>query len=972
MTRRALFIASAKTGPELKAGQDDCLKFHGVMTNPQHGGVDPDLSDPVLFDCPSDSDFLLKINEFIKKSDAADQRVVYFTGHGVVSRGEYCLIFDGSHKLPFVAITSLLAGKGPGKTLFILDTCHSGAADLGRIKNDAELPMDPAGSCVFASSRDIEVSREDDALGSLFTHYLCDCIASGNGGQPTTEGLISVSDASTYVSTKLHEHSERPQNPRYSIKSAEGNVWIAKNKSGSMVVERNSGDSDSVVDNHRRICSGATFEDLDAGLVEQYANEYLGTTTSNFRELIAKLDLSFAPNGVQPNEAAILCFGVRPERFFPNARSTFSVGDLTSSQFENRAIEGPLVRQLDELLHLTLGQLSRKSTFGNTGRRSDQFEIPRDVIREVISNALAHRNFEANGQVRIHITDEAVEISNPGSFPKDHPWRELLEAPGPSLAPNRRVANHLQRLGAYEGIGRGFSILKRFCEEFGEGSIEFQQNGTFVTCRLKRRYNQTPEVNTFNRAELDDRLTKYLKERSNSLAKTNNLLGQQLGDFFVEPNLIDEKSSEHVPFDDFIARIIARGNTAFVSGSVGSGKSYLLAHSANFLATAYNSLPDSNDSENGSTKPKRQRVFPILVSLREIRLDLPILAALSLAVGIEHDLIEYAFQNYQPVLFGDGLDEVAPGNRERIVEVFENLKAEHPHSSLVVSSRPVSADLASQNADNVFTLGDLSERSMKEILARTFGSESQRVSHYLINTNTQFLRNPLLLSLAAKILDQFGHIPNEESALFDLAIDALTQDHDASKGIFNRQRKSRLGARELQQLLKALALIMVVKNIANVEDAAFQELVGEALEVSNFGSTDRRSVAQSDLVSDLVESGLVVRVGSGLEFLHRSLMEHLAIDGASLFIADAEDLVRTLSQMLRQNSDRDLIAQMISGWIKDKKQANQLLLVVESTLADRDGAELSDMKSVKNIIESRMEELRSNKHGLSSILVDRY
>lgn len=284
----------------------------------------------------------------------------------------------------------------------------------------------------------------------------------------------------------------------------------------------------------------------------------------------------------------------------------------------------------------------------------------------------------------------------------------------------------------------------------------------------------------------------------------------------------------------------------------------------------------------------------------------------------------------------------------------------------------MSAGLASQNADNVFTLGDLYERSIKEILARTFGSESRQVSDYLVNTDTQFLKNPLLLSLAAKILDQFGHLPNEENALFDLAIDALTQDHDASKGIFNRQRKSRLGSRELQHLLKALALIMVVKNIATVEDAAFQELVGEALELSNFRGSDRRSVAQSDLVSDLVESGLVVRVGGGLEFLHRSLMEHLAVDGTSLFITDAEDLVRTLSRMLRQNSDRDLIAQMISRWAQDKKQAKQLLLVIDSAVADRDGAGLANLQSVKNLVESRIEELRSDKHGLHSILVDRH
>jgi hypothetical protein len=226
MSRRALFIASAKTGPELKAGTADCKKVHDVLTNPLHGEIDTELSPPMLLDCASDSAVISNINDFFKSSVVADQRIVYFTGHGRVSDGRYSLIFGGADALPFSAVTALLDGKGPGKVLFILDTCHSGAAELGGIKNDGSLPILAAGSCVLASSRDIQLNHEDEKLGSLFTHYLCECISTGNGGEPTAGGFITVPDAATYIHKKLP--ASNAQTPRYSIKNAEGLVWIAR------------------------------------------------------------------------------------------------------------------------------------------------------------------------------------------------------------------------------------------------------------------------------------------------------------------------------------------------------------------------------------------------------------------------------------------------------------------------------------------------------------------------------------------------------------------------------------------------------------------------------------------------------------------------------------------------------------------------------------------------------------------------
>jgi hypothetical protein len=95
------------------------------------GGADANLSLPPLVECAGRSQYLSAFSEFLTRSENADQRIIYFTGHGKIAAGHYGFVL-GKDFLPFGAVTGLLQG-GRARSLFILDTCHSGAADLGGI-----------------------------------------------------------------------------------------------------------------------------------------------------------------------------------------------------------------------------------------------------------------------------------------------------------------------------------------------------------------------------------------------------------------------------------------------------------------------------------------------------------------------------------------------------------------------------------------------------------------------------------------------------------------------------------------------------------------------------------------------------------------------------------------------------------------------------------------------------------------------
>ena len=58
------------------------------------------------------------------------------------------------------------------------------------------------------------------------------------------------------------------------------------------------------------------------------------------------------------------------------------------------------------------------------------YEIPPDVIREAIVNAVAHRDYTSNGSVQVMVFADRVEIWNPGSLPPSLSLAQLRQPHG--------------------------------------------------------------------------------------------------------------------------------------------------------------------------------------------------------------------------------------------------------------------------------------------------------------------------------------------------------------------------------------------------------------------------------------------------------------------------------------------------------------------------------------------------------------
>ena len=89
--------------------------------------------------------------------------------------------------------------------------------------------------------------------------------------------------------------------------------------------------------------------------------------------------------------------------------------------------------------------------------------IPEAAFREAIANALIHRVWDVESQIRVLMFDDRIEIISPGGLPAGITEEEYLSGKI-SVLRNRNLANVFYRLGFVEIFGTGITRIKQLYE----------------------------------------------------------------------------------------------------------------------------------------------------------------------------------------------------------------------------------------------------------------------------------------------------------------------------------------------------------------------------------------------------------------------------------------------------------------------------------------------------------------------------
>jgi ATP-dependent DNA helicase RecG len=140
------------------------------------------------------------------------------------------------------------------------------------------------------------------------------------------------------------------------------------------------------------------------------------------------LAMSGIYSGLKLTIAGLMLFGLYPQGFFPQLCITAvvvpgneigTIGEDDARFIDNKKIEGTIPQMLDGALSFVQRNMRIKTIIDENGKRADKAEYPIKAIRELVLNALIHRDYSINTEnspVRIMMFPNRFEIENPGGL----------------------------------------------------------------------------------------------------------------------------------------------------------------------------------------------------------------------------------------------------------------------------------------------------------------------------------------------------------------------------------------------------------------------------------------------------------------------------------------------------------------------------------------------------------------------------
>ncbi len=157
-------------------------------------------------------------------------------------------------------------------------------------------------------------------------------------------------------------------------------------------------------------------------------------------------------------------------------------------------------------------------------KREEIPEIPLQALREIIVNAFAHADYEAESDIEIGIHPGMIEIYNPGSFPDDLTPFDFIDRNLHSFVRNRIILDILFRSKDVEKSGTGFQRVNEICSE-NKVEWEFQKEAYGFLFVFLRNGKGT-RFDDFRMTEMEKRVFDLIKENARISKET---ISQQIG-----------------------------------------------------------------------------------------------------------------------------------------------------------------------------------------------------------------------------------------------------------------------------------------------------------------------------------------------------------------------------------------------------------------------------------------------------------
>lgn len=248
-----------------------------------------------------------------------------------------------------------------------------------------------------------------------------------------------------------------------------------------------------------RPVDGTALDDLDPDLQNAFFSEVRAASRrlsqmDDVQVLRAKGVIE--PRGDRLTVAGLTALGRYPQQFLPSYAITAAVQLPRGSGARTKDLvhlDGPLPDLLDDAIDWVRRNTSTRVGYDERGHARDEREFPARVVRELIANALVHRDLSPQTEgkrVEIRLTDDDLIISNPGGL-HGITVRQLGGTFGKSA-----VNQHLYEIAKFtrirdgarviEGEGGGIREVQASLLAAGMSAPVFHDTGVSFVARVPR------------------------------------------------------------------------------------------------------------------------------------------------------------------------------------------------------------------------------------------------------------------------------------------------------------------------------------------------------------------------------------------------------------------------------------------------------------------------------------------------------
>ena len=404
------------------------------------------------------------------------------------------------------------------------------------------------------------------------------------------------------------------------------------------------------------------------------------------------------------------------------------------------------------------------------------------------------------------------------------------------------------------------------------------------------------DTKTIIRSKLKTTYSAYLKRILERHSKSKSFFVRSeavpIYDFFVPPNLSNQQRQLSAPT---AANLAAVSPATIVTGSGGCGKTMLMRH---FLVSCI----------------RERDKIPVIVELRQLNnsdksLQDTVLQTLEAnGLDVDPNYIERAFEAGHFCLLLDGFDELLNQLREPLIQQIQQFHETYPKNWIFVSSRP-DAKLEGLVGFSSFIVDPLDLDQAVELVQKLPFDDPLKelfigsLHSGLYEKHKSFLSNPLLLSIMLLTFRDIAHIPSKLSIFYQQAYESLFQKHDALKGGFQRDRRTRLDIQDFARVFSAFCVQSYDQRQFSFTQSQALQYFDQARNISGI-EFDSEGVLQDSMqaVCLMIEDGLEIG------FAHRSFQEFFV---AQFIFSSPPDTKEKLIERFAQSGGVDAVLQLL-------------------------------------------------------------